>query len=258
MEANTHFLLCILCESHSIKVNGVVQCWIWPHIMNVHSSHCVFVKVAWGLLYFSWGADKEGKCNENKAANVHKHDICAEVRKYFLTLDFKALYAMYMSFSLDEILISRGHKSLWHMILNLNGLRDFPAAFLFTKWHLHGKLSVKLHSTKKTSLTLLRRYLCWAKCWSWWGFIAVFYFWLFLKYLFFTKLVWIHGCFLDILPSLSYLSGKFWLQSISEEICIKKEQLRVTGTNSAAFNLLLWITVSLVLHFNHTSAFHIS
>lgn len=55
-----------------------------PH-MNVCSSHCVFVKAAWGLLYFSWGADKESKCNENKAADVHRRDICAEVRKSFLT-----------------------------------------------------------------------------------------------------------------------------------------------------------------------------
>lgn len=176
MEANKHFLLCTLCESHSIKVNGVVQCWVWPHIMNVCSSHCVFVKVAWGLLYFSWGADKEGKCNENKAANVHKHDICAEVRKSFLTLDYKALYATYMSLSLDEFLILRGHRSLWHMILNLGWLRGVPAAFLFTKWHLHGKLSVNLHSTKK-ALTLLRRYLCWDKCWPW----SVFDLWLFFK-----------------------------------------------------------------------------
>lgn len=141
--------------------------------MNVRSSHCVFVKVAWGLLYFSWGADKEGKCNENKAANVHKHDVCAEVRKSFLTLDFKELYAMYMSLSLDEILISRGHKSLRHVILNLNWPRGFLAAFLFTKLHLHGKLSIKLCWTKKT-LTLLRRYLCWGKCWPWSGFIALF------------------------------------------------------------------------------------
>lgn len=82
-----------------------------PHNDCTFFPLCV-LKVAWGLLYFSWGADKEGKCNENKAANIHKYDICAEVRKSFLTLDFKAMYAIHMSLSLDEILISRGCKSL--------------------------------------------------------------------------------------------------------------------------------------------------
>lgn len=82
-----------------------------PHI-NVHCSHTVFVEVAWSFLYFSWGADKEGMFKENKAANICKHGICAEVKTSFLTLDFKILYATYMSFGLDEILISRGLKSL--------------------------------------------------------------------------------------------------------------------------------------------------
>lgn len=76
----------------------------------------MFVKVAWGLLYFSWGADKEGKCNESKAANIHKCDIYAEVRRSFLILCIKVLYVMYMSLSLDEILISRGHD--FKLILN--------------------------------------------------------------------------------------------------------------------------------------------
>ncbi len=80
--------------------------------MNVCSSHCVFVKTAWELLYFSWSADKEGKCNENKAASIHRHDLCAELRKSFLTLDFKMLHAIYMSLSLDAMLISRSCKSL--------------------------------------------------------------------------------------------------------------------------------------------------
>lgn len=74
---------------------------------------------------------------------------------------------MYMSLSLDSILISRGHKSLWHMVLNWDWLRLFSAAFRSTKWHLHGKLSVKLCSTKKKKKSLLRRYLCWGKCWLW-------------------------------------------------------------------------------------------
>lgn len=94
----------------------------------------MLVKVAWGLLYFSWGADKEGKCNESRAANVHKCDIYAEVRRSFLTQGFKSLYVMYMSLSLDEVLISRGHD--FKLILNdfKFGLAEgLSCCFPFTK-----------------------------------------------------------------------------------------------------------------------------
>lgn len=71
----------------------------------------------------------------------------------------------------------------------------------------------------------------------WSGFIAVIDLWLFLKYLWFRKLVWTNGYFLGILSSLSFLPGKFWPQRLSGEICIEKSSEILEAEFDATFIL---------------------